>query len=110
MEYCLIPTDIAPEEDRSYPSPIAQLLWRIEDLETRLSELREKSEDTSDFSRISEKEIEYISPKYFSNATDIITAIEIARQKIFLLLAKEASQEHTSSFIQLELSELLSVA
>lgn len=110
MEHCLIPADIAHEEDRSYPSPIVQLLWRIEDLETRLSELYEKDCGISCSSRISEKEIEYVSPKCFFDTRDIITAIEIAKQKIFLLLAEEASQEQTNSFVQLEFSELLRVA
>lgn len=66
-------------EDRSYPSPQMQLALRIEDLESRLSELSENLHNHNDGSRLSLQEIKYADPKFFSRAEDIIKAIEAAK-------------------------------
>ena len=70
------------EKDRSYPSPLEQLVWRIEDLKLRLAELSEKHSGIFNFSRIPEEEIECVLPKCFSNTIDVLKAIELAKQKL----------------------------
>lgn len=113
---------IACEEgDRSYLSPLEQLIWRIEDLKTRLDELTEKGNGVFSFARISEEKIEYVSPQYFSNTSDIIKAIEIAEQKLLCTAAEYSididnngefleteMQEETGSFLQLKFTEAFS--
>ena len=107
------------EEDRSYPSPLEQIIWRIEDLEARLAKLSEKHSGLFSFDRFSEEEIEYVSPQYFSNTRDIIKAIEIAKQKLSCMVAEYAIdiygefseteiQEETGPCSQLKFTEIAS--
>ena len=105
--------DIAREEgDGSFPSPLEQLVWRIEDLELRLAELSENHCGVFSFNRISEEEIECVLPKYFSNTRDVLKAIEIAEQRLIRLIEEyendtEAErQEH--SCLQLEFADMVS--
>ena len=105
--------DIAREEgDGSFPSPLEQLVWRIEDLEFRLAELSENHCGVFSFNRISEEEIECVLPKYFSNTRDVLKAIELAEQRLIRLIEEyendtEAErQEH--SCLQLEFADIFS--
>ena len=94
------------EEDRSYPSPLEQLIWRIEDLKARLDKLTEKGDGIFSFARISEEEIEYVSPQYFSNTSDIIKAIEIAEQRLLCTVAEYSIDiDNNGKFLETEMHE-----
>ena len=68
-------------ENNIYPSPDKQLLWRLEDLESRLEELKEGSapyRGKDEGLRLTESDIRYILPERFKNLADIERAIDIA--------------------------------
>lgn len=81
-------------EDYSYPSPEMQLRWRIEDLESRLEDIVGGSCGiTAHYymgCRFSKEDLAYAPPEYFSRASDIITAISIAEEKLIAMEAAEA--------------------
>lgn len=81
-------------EDYSYPSPEMQLRWRIEDLKSRLEDIVGGSYGiTAHYymgCRFSKEDLAYASPEYFSRASDIITAISIAEEKLIAMEAAEA--------------------
>ncbi|MED9914103.1 MAG: hypothetical protein UE499_04235 [Acutalibacteraceae bacterium] len=81
-------------EDYSYPSPEMQLRWRIEDLESRLEDIVGGSYGiTAHYymgCRFSKEDLAYAPPEYFSRASDIITAISIAEEKLIAMEAAEA--------------------
>ena len=81
-------------EDYSYPSPEMQLRWRIEDIKRRLEDIVGGSYGiTAHYymgCRFSKEDLAYAPPEYFSRASDIITAISIAEEKLIAMKAAEA--------------------
>ena len=68
-------------EDYSYPSPDCQLKWRLEDLYSRLEEIREGNIPrhlVDEGLRLTDDEIRYAIPEYFVRASDVERAIELA--------------------------------
>ena len=61
------------------------LIWRLEDLQSRLEELEEEgapvnSED--EWRRLSEDDIRYAIPEYFDNITDVERAIALVKSDL----------------------------
>jgi hypothetical protein len=68
-------------EDNSYPSPDRQLIWRLEDLQSRLEELKENGEPRryqDDGIRLTDDDIRYAIPEYFVRIVDVERAIDLA--------------------------------
>ena len=59
-------------EDNSYPSPDRQLIWRLEDLQSRLEELKENGEPRR------YNDVRYAIPEYFVRIVDVERAIDLA--------------------------------
>lgn len=80
-------------EDYSYPSPEMQLRWRIEDLKSRLEDFAGGNYGVSAHydmgCRFSKEDLAYVPPEYFSRASDIMTAISIAEEKLAVMEAEE---------------------
>ena len=71
-----------------------QLRWRSEDLKRRLEDIVGGSYGiTAHYymgCRFSKEDLAYAPPEYFSRASDIITAISIAEEKLIAMKAAEA--------------------
>lgn len=68
-------------EDYSYPSPDCQLKWRLEDLYSRLEEIKEGNIPRhliDEGLRLTDDDIRYAIPEYFVRASDVERAIELA--------------------------------
>ena len=68
------------EEDNSYPSPDRQLIWRLEDLQSRLEELKENGEPRRYYDeglRLTDDDIRYAIPEYFVRIVDVERAIDL---------------------------------
>lgn len=71
----------ADYEDNSYPSPEKQLMWRLEDLQSRWEELKEYSAPHSKYDaglRLSDDDVRYAIPEYFTSVRDVERAIKLA--------------------------------
>ena len=81
-------------EDHSYPSPEMQLRWRNEDLKSRLEDIAGGRYGVTAHCfmgcRFSEEDLAYAPPEYFSRASDIMTAISIAEEKLAVMEAEES--------------------
>lgn len=67
-------------EDNSYPSPDRQLIWRLEDLQSRLEELKENGEPRrykDDGLRLTDDDVRYAIPEYFVRIVDVERAIDL---------------------------------
>ena len=67
-------------EDNSYPLPDRQLIWRLEDLQSRLEELKENGEPRrykDDGLRLTDDDIRYAIPEYFVRIVDVERAIDL---------------------------------
>ena len=90
--YSELALDDTFREDYSYQSPELQLQWRIEDLTVRLEDVSGGNIGTAaskyrEF-RFSEDDLAYAPPEFFSGSSDIIAAIELAKEKMAALKAK----------------------
>ena len=68
------------EEDNSYPLPDRQLIWRLEDLQSRLEELKENGEPRrykDDGLRLTDDDVRYAIPEYFVRIVDVERAIDL---------------------------------
>ena len=70
----------------SYPSPVGQLLWRLEDLQNRLELLKEagapyRGKDVG--LGLTENDIRYAIPEYFECITDVERAIGVAKSDLY---------------------------
>ena len=68
-------------EDNSYPSLDRQLIWRLEDLQSRLEELKENGEPRrykDDGLRLTDDDVRYAIPEYFVRIVDVKRAIDLA--------------------------------
>lgn len=68
--------DVLCAHDFSYIPPEQQLLWRLEDLESRLSELVAGEGDEG--ARFSENDLRYVLPEQFLSASDVRKAMDLA--------------------------------
>ena len=67
-------------EDNSYPSPDRQLIWRLEDLQSRLEELKENGEPRrykDEGLRLTDDDVRYAIPEYFVRIVDVERAIDL---------------------------------
>ena len=67
-------------DDYSYPSPESQLKWRLEDLYSRLEEIKEGNIPRhliDEGLRLTDDEIRYAIPEYFVRASDVDRAIDL---------------------------------
>ena len=81
-------------ENYSYPPPEMQLRWRIEDLKSRLEDIVGGSYGVTAHyymgCRFSKEDLAYAPPECFSRASDIMTAISIAEEKLTVMEAEES--------------------
>lgn len=66
------------DHDCSYTPPEKQLLWRLEELQDRLEELRTKKRIYEDRVTFSESNLRYVLPEHFITTADVEAAIELA--------------------------------
>ena len=96
-------------EDYSYPSPEMQLRWRIEDLKSRLEDIARGSYGVTAHyymgCRFSIENLAYAPPEYFSRASDIMTAITIAEEKLAVMEAEESDIQLKETTV-LEIEEI----
>lgn len=80
-------------EDHSYPSPVLQLKWRIEDLRSRLEDISSGSYGITAHSfmgcRFFRDDLAYTPPKYFSRESDIMDALAIAEESLVAMEVEE---------------------
>ena len=74
-----LPYIIDDDYDWSYPSPEAQLLWRLDDLQDRLEELIAKDAPYRDGYIHSEDDIIYALPEHFNDISKVERAIQLAK-------------------------------
>ena len=103
-------------DDNSYPSPERQLMWRLQDLQDQLDELKEKGElrrYKDDGIRFTDDNIRYAIPQWFKRIIDLERAIELTISDLYSKynIEVEIADEHTTHDIlpaeQLCLNELL---
>lgn len=74
------------QHDHSIISPVLQWEWRIEDLISRLEDITGERYGSIAFNyqgcRFTDADLTYSSPEFFSRASDIMAAIDIAKEKI----------------------------
>lgn len=73
----------ADYEDNSYPSPEKQLMWRLEDLQSRWEELKEYSAPHPKYDaglRLSDNDVRYAIPEYFTSVRDVERAMRKNRK------------------------------
>jgi hypothetical protein len=87
--------------DRNYPSPEQQIVWRIEDLKSRLIELGmvcpsdEIVYGYDDISRASS--VEYSLPEFLASTKDVLIALAAAYRKFHDLEAHTFCQENRNA-------------
>ena len=67
-------------EERSYPSPVLQLEWRLEDLSDRLKEIDSGAGEYR--ARHTEDDLAYALPKDLPTREAVLAAIEVARSRL----------------------------
>ncbi len=75
----------ADDEDTSYPSPERELLWRLEDLQSRLRGLAEGGAGISCYrssTGLCDDDIHYAPPGYLTSVEDVARAIEMAKRDL----------------------------
>lgn len=65
------------DHDCSYTPPEKQLLWRLEELQDRLEELRTKKRIYEDRVTFSEANLRYVLPEHFKTTADVEAAIAL---------------------------------
>lgn len=90
--------------------PELPLLWRLEELEARYSELSNRNDNCACFS---EEELRYVLPKHFLSAADVRKAMELTTRELWercgIQLRKEKEIAADSSHRQLCFPEVLSL-
>lgn len=90
---------------RSWPTQEQLLIWRIEDLEGRLEELRERLPDScmdegydrAFCSQMANCEIDYAVPADLSTVEDVLTAIARTKDKLWCLQCDARAAEQASA-------------
>lgn len=89
------------ELDRSYPSPEQQIVWRIEDLKSRLIELGmvcQSDEIVYGYDDISRAaSVEYSLPECLASTKDVLIALAAAYRKLHNLEIQTFCQENRNS-------------
>lgn len=75
-------SDFEREEDRSYPSPKKQLLWRLDDLRNQLEFLIEEGACYRSGIRLSDTDIRYTIPEHFDTISDVERAIMLVEHDL----------------------------
>ena len=69
------------DSDYSYPSPERELFWRMDDLESRLEELRSKNACYESHITVPE-DIRYALPEHLGTISEVKRALEFARNDL----------------------------
>ena len=69
------------DSDYSYPSPERELFWRMDDLESRLEELRSKNACYESHVTVPD-DIRYALPEHLGTVSEVERAIEFARNDL----------------------------
>ena len=69
------------DSDYSYPSPERELFWRIDDLESRLEELRSKNACYESHITVAD-DIRYDLPEHLGTISEVKRALEFARNDL----------------------------
>ena len=69
------------DSDYSYPSPERELFWRMDDLESRLEELRSKNGRYESHITVPD-DIRYALPEHLGTISEVKRAIEFARNDL----------------------------
>lgn len=69
------------DSDYSYPSPERKLFWRMDDLESRLEELRSKNACYESHITVPD-DIRYALPEHLGTISEVKRAIEFARNEL----------------------------
>ena len=69
------------DSDDSYPSPERELFWRMDDLESRLEELRSKNACYESHITVPE-DIRYASPEHLGTISEVKRPLEFARNDL----------------------------
>lgn len=81
-------------DDCSYPSPDIQILWRMEDLQSRLEDVMAYRYGSPALYfmgyRFSNEDLSYAPPEDFYQVSDILAAISIANERLALLGGEES--------------------
>ena len=97
--------------DHCETPPELPLLWRLEELEARYSELSNRNDDCACFS---EDELRYVLPKHFRSTADVGKAIELTVRELWerhgIRAGEEAAQTADISHVQLCFPEVLQTA
>ena len=83
--------------DRSYPSPEQQLLWRLDDLNDKLAELKRLDAPYRTWTRLSDDDIRYANPEYFDHIEVVEKAIELAADDLKNQYAMDIYEEKNSN-------------
>ena len=80
--------------DHSYISPEMQLLWRLEELKSRLCELNSNAEITDSGECFCKRDLRYALPKQFKSETDLRKAIKLAASDLWELYGINVGAEY----------------
>ena len=69
------------DSDYSYPSPERELFWRMDDLESRLEELRTKNACYESYVTVPD-DIRYALPEHLGTISEVKRAIEFAKNDL----------------------------
>ena len=86
------------DTDNSYPSPDRQLIWRLEDLQSRLEDLKESGEPRKYYDeglRLTDDDIRCAIPEYFVRIVDVVRAIDLVISDLRLKYNIEIEEEYT---------------
>ena len=99
-------------DDRSYPSPEEQLLWRLDELTYKKEELIEKGASYRGPNRLTEDDVRFFLPEYFKSVSDVERAIELAFYDLkndhdIDVLEMERKETEAFDFSQMTLFEII---
>ena len=77
-EYALV-----SEEERGYPSPLSQLLWRLDDLQDRYEALMWESAPYSNGVRLSTADLRFALPEDLDTLGQVEDAIRLAQEDLY---------------------------
>lgn len=101
-------------DDGSYPEPQTQLLWRLEDLESRREELLSQELRYDDGVCWTADDLRYVLPGAFTRASDVEAAIRVAREDLRSKYGVEDAPEENAELdehtcMQISLMEFLAL-
>lgn len=78
------------DDDRSVVSPERQLFLRIEELESRLDDI--KGQSVNDYDRISEEDMLYALPEFFMTKSGVKNAIAAVKSELMMKYGIDADK------------------